>query len=230
MILVEDLSGFVCLFRTLLGWEWHDDPNTLSVFIHLLLLASFRQKTWHGILIERGQAIVGRKNLAKSTGLSEQQVRTALRKLKSTNEITIRPTNKFSIVTIVNYGKYQNFNAERNQQSNQQMPNEQPTSNQQLTSNQPHLNKENNLTRDNKERGATAPLTLLHFVPPTVDDVQAYCSEHGICIEATDFVDYYAARGWKLSKGVQMKDWKAAARMWEKREHKEDSKDDEPWY
>lgn len=56
------------------------------------------------------------------------------------------------------------------------------------------------------------------FVPPTADEVRAYCLERGNGIDAEYFVSYYEARGWKYSGGLDMKDWKAAVRTWERRE------------
>ena len=53
------------------------------------------------------------------------------------------------------------------------------------------------------------------FEPPTVEEVRAYCEERGNGIKADSFVDYYAARGWKLSNGCKVKDWKALVRRWE---------------
>ena len=53
------------------------------------------------------------------------------------------------------------------------------------------------------------------FVPPTVDEVRAYCEERNNGIDAEKFVDYYQARGWELSKGRKVKDWKACVRTWE---------------
>lgn len=51
------------------------------------------------------------------------------------------------------------------------------------------------------------------FVPPTVEEVKAYASEHGYKIDAERFVDFYASKGWMVGK-TKMKDWKAAVRNW----------------
>lgn len=59
------------------------------------------------------------------------------------------------------------------------------------------------------------------FKPPTLDEVREYCTERSNRIDAQAFIDYYAARGWNLSKGVKMKDWKAAVRTWEQRRKKD---------
>lgn len=61
-----------------------------------------------------------------------------------------------------------------------------------------------------RERGQTAG----RFTPPTVEQVREYTAEKGLAVNAEHFVDYYAARGWKLGKGQPMKDWQAAVRTW----------------
>ena len=55
------------------------------------------------------------------------------------------------------------------------------------------------------------------FVPPTVEEVRAYCLERGNGIDPQSFVDHYEARGWRYNGNVPMKDWKAAVRTWESR-------------
>lgn len=54
------------------------------------------------------------------------------------------------------------------------------------------------------------------FIPPSVDEVRAYCKERKNNIDAEHFIDYYQVRGWELSKGRKMKDWRAAIRTWER--------------
>lgn len=54
------------------------------------------------------------------------------------------------------------------------------------------------------------------FVEPTLEEVEAYCAERNNGIDARHFIDYNKARGWKLKGGLQMKDWKAAVRTWER--------------
>lgn len=55
------------------------------------------------------------------------------------------------------------------------------------------------------------------FVRPSVDEVAEYCRERGNKVDAQQFVDFYASKGWKVGK-EPMKDWKACVRTWEKRE------------
>ena len=143
------MDSFIKLYRRFLEWGWHDDPNMVSLFIHLLLLANYEDKEWHGITIERGQFVGGRKVLAEMTGISEQTIRTCLSRLESTGEITRKSTNKFSIITITNYGSYQQSLKGDQPTTNQQSTNNQPTTNQQLTTTKEikkERNKENNIT------------------------------------------------------------------------------------
>lgn len=58
--------------------------------------------------------------------------------------------------------------------------------------------------------------TRTHFTPPTLEEVKAYCIERNNNIDAEYFVDFQEARGWVLSNGKKMKDWKATIRTWEK--------------
>lgn len=60
------------------------------------------------------------------------------------------------------------------------------------------------------------------FVPPTVDEVRAYCKERGNNIDAESFVDYYTSTGWLVGK-KPMKDWKASVRTWERNERRQDN-------
>lgn len=127
------MTGYIKLHRKMTEWGWYSDPNTFRVFMHLLLIASYEENEFRGQKIMPGEAVVGRKQLAKDLCMSEQSVRTALSHLKSTNEITTRTTNKFTVVTIVNWGKYQcdvdGTNQQTNQQANQPSTNNQPTTN-----------------------------------------------------------------------------------------------------
>ena len=195
-------NGFIALYRSLLSWGWHADPATGWLFVNLLLMANWEDGEWQGMIVKRGQLVTGRKALAAQTGLSERQIRTALDHLKSTNELTIKSTNKFSLITIVNYGKFQDVQSDIDQQNDQQVD-------QRPTSNRPQLNK------DNKEQQNVKPRK--RFTPPSVDEVAAYCQERGNAVDAQRFVDFYASKGWKVGSSG-MKDWRAAVRNWERQD------------
>lgn len=55
------------------------------------------------------------------------------------------------------------------------------------------------------------------FVKPTVEQIRAFCSEHGYAVDAERFFDYYESKGWVVGKSP-MKDWRAAVRQWATRD------------
>lgn len=123
------MQGFIKLHRSIVEWEWYKDSNTMRVFLHLLLKANHKSKKWQGQTIEAGSFITSYENLSVETGLSVQQIRTAINKLKSTSEITYKSTSRNSIITINNWNEYQENNTQINKQitSNQQANNKQIT-------------------------------------------------------------------------------------------------------
>lgn len=67
------------------------------------------------------------------------------------------------------------------------------------------------------ESKADKPPERTRFVPPTVEEVRAYCQENGYSIDPGYFVDYYTANNWMAGRN-KMKDWKATVRNWNRRE------------
>jgi len=111
-------------------------PTGNAARVHIpVLKANHQDGNWQGIPVKKGQLVTGRKRLSEETGLSEQKIRGCLNKLKSTGDITIKPTNRFSLVTICNYCTYQPDAITINQPIDQQATNRQPTDNQQVTTN-----------------------------------------------------------------------------------------------
>jgi len=144
-------GNWILLHRKFLKWEWWSDSNMVSLFIYLLLSVNYEQKKWKGIDIKRGELITGINSLNRATGISVMTIRTCLKRLKSTGEITIKSTNKYSVITITNYGSYQligsETNNQTNNQTNKQLTNNQQTTNKQLTT----TNKDNEYNKDNKD-------------------------------------------------------------------------------
>lgn len=127
-------KGFIKLHRSILKWEWWQDENTRNVFLWLLLNANWEDSRFQGHEIPKGSLVTSYAKIAESLGISVQSARTSINHLKSTNEITSKSTSKFTIVTIVNWEKYQCLDDSDNKQINKQS-NNQLTSNQQATNN-----------------------------------------------------------------------------------------------
>ena len=131
------LNGYIKLYRQMLDWGWYDDTNTKVVFLHLLLTANFKDTEWHGIQLKRGDVVTSIPSLASALKLSERNVRTALMHLKSTGEVTDKIYSKFRIISIKNYGQYQDDDRQNDSQAtgNRQADDSQATGNRQQRKN-----------------------------------------------------------------------------------------------
>jgi hypothetical protein len=117
----------------MLTWEWYGDTNTFRVFMHILLKAQYKPVYYKGVYIDSGECVFGRKAWAKELGMSEQSLRTALAHLKSTNEITMVSTNKFSVIHVVKWKFWQIQDGLSTNEPTNDYASNQPTTNQQLT-------------------------------------------------------------------------------------------------
>jgi len=135
------MEWFIQIHRQMLEWEWYDDINTKVLFIHLLIKANWKEKNWRGINIERWEYITSLSKLSEETWLSLQQVRTSIKKLKSTWEVTHKWQGAFSLIKVIKYDNYQTSNTK----DNKPVTNEQQTSNKEVTT----------TNKDNKEINKT---------------------------------------------------------------------------
>jgi hypothetical protein len=96
-------------------------------------------KKWNAIIgnqvvpLNPGQFIFGRKRAGHDTPLSEQTIRTAIKVLVSNQQISVKSTNKYSIITVINWDIYQPEESDTNQQITSNITNKEPTNNQQIT-------------------------------------------------------------------------------------------------
>lgn len=157
------MASWIKIFRELLQWEWFQKPEMVQLFIYLLLKANCEDKQWQGITVKRGQLVTSNSSIRNDLRLSEQTIRTCIKRLISTGEITYKSTNRYVIITICNYDKYQECksvdNKQNNEQTNIQSTDEQRATNEQSTSNQRQLknirNKEDNNIIDIKQESGS---------------------------------------------------------------------------
>lgn len=87
-------------------WEWYESTNVFRLFYHCLLHTNLEDKRYCGKEIKAGQFVSSITRISAETGLTESQVRTALKKLKETGYISTKSTNKYTIYTVNEYQKY----------------------------------------------------------------------------------------------------------------------------
>lgn len=84
--------------------------------------------------------------------------------------------------------------------------------------NSEHIRNTNLKEIANKEKVKKVPKKAARFVPPTLEEVRAYCQERGNSIDPQRFFDYYSEGNWKDAKGNPVKNWKQKVITWEKKD------------
>lgn len=127
-------TGWIKIYRSLLYWEWADVPEMVALWVRLIIRATHEDSQWHGVTVSRGQLVTTTAKLAAESGLSPQQVRTCLDRLKASNQINTQTTNKYTIITICKYEAYQETETTEQQTNGKQTTRKQQTNNKQATS------------------------------------------------------------------------------------------------
>lgn len=198
-------KGFISLNRKILSWRWYTDVNAKSVFIHCLLKANYKEGNFKNVNIPRGSFVTSYQKLADETGLTVSKVRTALKNLELTRELTRTSHSKFLVITVNNYDLYQ---------TNDTMNDIEMT----LKSHRDSIEiatieKSNKVIKEecNKE---------LCSAPPTLTEVEEYFREKGFKhVDAEYFYSFYSnqEKPWTTPGGADVtRDWKNRARRWEK--------------
>ena len=199
-------DGFIVINRKITKWQWWNNCTARSLFIYLLVNANWKDGYFYDTPVKRGQLLTSIKHLSDGAGISTSSIKRWLKRLKNSGEIDIKATNRYTLITIVNYGFYQDLPKEVNQQMNQQVNYQ---VNQQVNHNRTINNKNKQVNNIEREQ----------FTPPSLEMVQDYCQERNNSLDPNLFIEYYTANGWLVGKN-KMKDWKAAIRSWERREQK----------
>lgn len=87
-------------------WEWYENTNVFRLFYHCLLHTNLEDKRYCGREIKAGQFVSSITRISAETGLTESQVRTALKKIKDTGYISTKSTNKYTLYTVNEYQNY----------------------------------------------------------------------------------------------------------------------------
>lgn len=138
--------SYIKLDRKLKDWKWANKPNMVALWVRLLLEANYYDNQFEDIVLPPGSFVTSIKSLAQKTGLTVQQTRTCISNLQITNEITIKSTNKYTIITINKWEQYQgggknttNKITNKNLQ-NQQTNNKQTNNNKRILRNKEYKN------------------------------------------------------------------------------------------
>lgn len=175
-------NGFIVLHRKLLEHPIAKHTGLLALFVILLLNAAHKETRflWNGKeeTLQRGQLITGRFALAEQSGMHPSKIYRCLKVLQKLGVITIKPNNKFSVITIVKYSQYQDKPSK---------PNNKRTTNEQQVNTYNNVNNINNITA-----GATPPaeesFNQGEYVKTLLDHKQKHLKIIGLYFEQKQLV------------------------------------------
>ncbi len=202
--MIGNLNGYVKNYRSCLNNPlFNEKPfDRWHAFQYCILAANYKSSDvicGNTVLrVERGQFLTSIKSLAETFGWTDKKVRCWLTLLEKMNMLSAKGHAKGTTVTVVNYTIYQS----EGQAERQELCEHWASTGQQLKKDKNNIN--NN-------------------IPPTIEEVRVYCLERENRVNPEQFIDYYESKGWLIGKS-KMKDWKAAVRTWERRNHEQSSK------
>ena len=140
------MNGFIKIDRKIAEWGWYNDAKTFKLFFHLLLFANYKDADFCGIMLKRGQIVRSVSTLSAETGLTASEIRTAIKNLVESGDLTSTPHSKYTLFTVLNYDYYQ--------PDNKQLTNKSQTNHEHLTSISQQYNKNNKDNKNNKYNNA----------------------------------------------------------------------------
>lgn len=97
-------AGFVKVYRQVMDRNWIHHSPTLCLYVHLLMQAGWTEKTTaYGNVLKPGQLETSIRCLARDTGLTSHEVRTAISHLQKTSDISVNtcPGCRSTVITIL---------------------------------------------------------------------------------------------------------------------------------
>ena len=201
-----------------------DADTILVIWFKLLCLA--------GSINESGLII-----LTKDLAYTDEMLATEFRKPINTVRLALKTFESFGMIELVdniycisNWEKYQNIEGlerireqtrlrvARHREKQKLLPCNVTVTQGNATDIERDKERDKDIERDKKNNSANKSH---RFVPPTLEEVVAYCQERKNKVDPQTFIDHYEANGWFRGK-TKIKDWKACVRTWEKNNNKQD--------
>ena len=198
---MADRTTFFKIDRKLLYDSiWLAEPFTRGqAWVDLIGRCNFADKThlYKGVLqeVKRGQIPTSTIELATRWKWSRGKVARFLDALETNGMIKQKRTTNGTLITVENYGFYQDSRTTNDTTNGQQT--------EQRTDNGRTRNKKEKKEKNNKE-----------FSSPSREEVRGYVSSMGFSFNADEFCDTYEETGWKDAKGQPIRNWRALCRKW----------------
>lgn len=205
-------NGFIKISRQILDWKYVQNPNALALWIQLLVMANWKDGYFMGVTIPRGSLATSIQSLACKTGMHPNTVRKWLKKFENENQISMKSTNRFTLISISNYNTFQAFDeggyVKRNVKQDVK-PDVKQSVKQDVKRDVDNRRIKEYKKERNKEESIEKKI-------PTLPEVVDFFESNSFVAKPQKFYDYYSAKGWK-----DVDDWQALARYWESNEYKQ---------
>lgn len=213
-------EGWVKLHRAVCESAVFEDAEILRLWIYILVNAAHKDHdtVYQGkiVHIKKGEFVTGRKILAREFKLSESKIYRMLTALAELGNIEIKSNNKYSVVTVVNWAKYQDDSEKLNNKrtaNEQQLNNKRTTNEQQMNTTEEW--KEWKEWKECKEdvdaRACEDGFSCSSPTPtPTLPEIRNYCFERDSIVDPARFFNYYSRVGWD-----KCGDWQVKIEEWE---------------
>ena len=153
-------SGYIKLYRSLLEdpiWT-NSTAEQCVILIQLLFFVTWKPKKWdvfgRKFTLNPGQGFVSIRDFSKicGHGVSRQKVRTAFKRFENLGFLTQEPTQKGTLITIVNWRKYQGLIDDTNPVINPTLTQGQPNPNPTIKEESKKDKKDKNSKNDKKDK------------------------------------------------------------------------------
>ena len=118
-------KGFIVIDRCVEDWQWWGISSAMTLWFYILVKANWKEGFFLGQNVPRGAFCTSIRTISEETDLSESTIKRWLKKFESAGQITVKGTNKYSVISVINYAKYQdrenNVNQQMTEQVNQQV-------------------------------------------------------------------------------------------------------------
>lgn len=224
-----DNHGYISLHRKIMQNFLFKEKRQFSRFeawIYLLMSANHSDtEVLLGnqlIKVKKGSFITSEVKLMAEFQWSKSKLRAFLTLLESQSMIEKITDTKKTTLTIVKYSDYQELQTAKRPQKNRERTAKELRADTD--------NNENNYNNDNNENNISTSINIdidieqqaakfqkpIRFIKPTISDIEVFTQASNLNLNPDHFFDFYESKDWMVGKN-KMKDWKAAARNWARR-------------
>ena len=196
-------GNYIKLNRQLLEWRYWYSETAVKLWILILMKANWKDGWFMGDRIPRGSLATSIASLAEECKKSPTTIKKWLNRFEEDGQISRRVTNRYTQITVINYGFFQDLPEKGDQQGDQRSDYQ---GDQRSDHNRRRKEREEG-KKERRERGT-----------PTLEEIKSFVKEEKLTIDPVRFFNFYEGQDWKTSSGYPIRDWKAKARSWQSTE------------